>query len=88
MTNANNATNGPEGLISQATLARLLERSTRTVQRWQREFGLPHFKRGRRVHYRWADVLMALERTKVCRMGQPCGGNCAECERPQCAKQN
>jgi hypothetical protein len=47
----------PERLISLATVAQRLDRTPRTILRWRRRIGIPHYGFGRSSLFDWDEVV-------------------------------
>ena len=52
----------PDALITKPELAARLQKSFRTIERWQKSGLLPYVKCGRTVYYNWIDVQTHLRR--------------------------
>ena len=71
----------PENLISLATLAKRLDRTTRTVLRWQKEVGLPRYGMGRSPLFDWEEVLVVLRTKRPCYGSEGCVKDCEKCRK-------
>jgi hypothetical protein len=69
----------PERFISLATVAQRLDRTVRTVQRWQKRFGLPRYCFGRSSLYDWEEVVVVMRARRLCARSGACRMNCREC---------
>ena len=64
------ATNGQgvEGYLTKEEVAKLLKKTVRTIENWQRRGILPFVKVGRSVLFNWADVQAHIQSNfRVCR---------------------